>query len=46
MVPLSVAEYVEFRGTEVIPDAEFHPTQVSVVLTKTAHLYSATKDYS
>ena len=27
-------EYVEFGGKEVIPDTEFHPTQVSIVLTK------------
>jgi len=37
-------EYVEFGGKEVIPDTEFHPTQVSAVLTKRTHLYSATKE--
>ena len=35
---------MEFGGTKLFPDAEFHPTQVSVVLTKTAHSLSATKE--
>jgi len=35
---------MEFGGTEVSPDAEFYPTQVSVVLTQRIHSYSAIKE--
>jgi len=35
---------MEFGRTEVFPNAELHPTQVSVVFTKRAHSYSATKE--
>jgi len=46
MVPLSVACVQEFEGMEIIPNSEFHLTQVPVVLiTKEPILIWAIKEH-